>query len=107
MLPGCVTLSQIPLSLMLETTLTNKEKICLYHLHLGHPSPSTIEIMFPILFQKVDEQMFHCNTCEFAKHKHVNFPSPSCIPNLFGTRWFLIFIDDCTLMTWLFLEIKG
>ena len=30
--------------------------------------------MFPSLFQKIDENIFHCDVCEFAKHQHVSFP---------------------------------
>jgi len=68
--------------------------------------------------------MFHCDTYEFAKHKHVDFPSsnkrliisfafihsdvwePSNIPNLSGACWFVIFfIDDFTRVSWVFLLI--
>ena len=28
---------------------------------------------------------------------------PSTVPNIFGPRWFLTLIDDCTWITWLFL----
>lgn len=77
--------------------------------------------MFPSLFKEVDIQMFHCDTCEFAKHKCVAFPSSnkrmvvpfalihsdvwgsSSIPYLAGTSRFVIFIDDCTRVTWVFL----
>jgi len=60
------TKSQIPLPFMSETNLSNIEKIWLYHLRLHHPSFSTLEIMFPNLFQKVDKQMSHGDTCEFV-----------------------------------------
>jgi len=117
----CGTKSQISLSLLSETTLSNKEKFWLYHLPLGYPSLSALEILFPNLFQKVDIQMFHCDTCEFARHKHVNLPSsnermvvpfalirsdvwaPSSIPNLSWAHWFVIFIDNCTRVSWVFL----
>jgi len=65
--------------------------------------------------------MFRCNTFEFANHKHVDFPSSnkrmtipfalvhsnlwgfSSIPNLSGVHWFVIFIDACTRVSWVFL----
>ena len=59
-------------------------------------------------------------TCELANHTRVSFPisdkssqsfhlihsdiwGPSTIPNVFGPRWFVSLIDDCTLVTWIFL----
>jgi len=65
--------------------------------------------------------MFLCDTCEFAKHKHVDFPSinkriivsfalihsdmwePFSIPNLSRAYWFVIFIEDCTRVSRVFL----
>lgn len=65
--------------------------------------------------------MFHCDNCEFAKHKHVSFPisnkrmrvpfslvhsnvwDPSNIPNISGAYLFVIFIDDYTWVSWVHL----
>ena len=77
--------------------------------------------MFPSLFKGVDVKSFHCDVCEFAKHKRVLFPirnnrssfpfylvhiniwGPSQVPNVTGSRWFISFIDDCTRVSWIFL----
>ena len=77
--------------------------------------------MFPSLFENLDVQNFHCEIYEFAKHHKVPFPSsesrsmslfstihfdiwgPYNIPNISGAKGFVIFIDDCTRMTWVFL----
>ena len=63
---------------------------------------------------------FHCDICEYAKHKRTYFPisksrslapfllvhsdvwGPSTIPNISGDRFFISFIDDCTRVTWVF-----
>ncbi|KAJ9690830.1 hypothetical protein PVL29_013135 [Vitis rotundifolia] len=76
--------------------------------------------MFPHLFQGLDVFEFHCETCELAKHTCVSFPisnkrsshpfhlihsdiwGPSTVPNVFGVRWFVSLIDDCTRVTWIF-----
>lgn len=57
--------------------------------------------------------------CEFARHHHVSFPlsnkkssyalihsdirGSSRVPNVLGVHWFVLFIDDCTHITWIFL----
>jgi len=77
--------------------------------------------MFPELFKDLDIKDFHCAVYEFAKHKKISFPlsnkrtefpftlmhsdvwGPSNIPNIFGARWFVIFMDDYTRALWLYL----
>lgn len=64
---------------------------------------------------------FHCDTCILAKsHRaiyplsmnksdtpfaliHSNVWGPSPLSTVSGVRWFVIFVDDCTWMTWLYL----
>ena len=77
--------------------------------------------MFPSLFRGLDIEHFNCEVCELAKHKRVPFPisnkrssipfyliytdiwGPSTISNVTRAKWFVSFIDDCTLVTWVFL----
>jgi len=65
--------------------------------------------------------VFCCDTCEFANHKRVDFPSSNkrmpipfalvrsdvwgspSIPDQSGAHWFVMFIDDCTRVSWVFL----
>ena len=108
-------------SLLSESILSNKNKIWLHHLRLGHPSFSVLRILFPSLFKGIDIGLLHCDVCELAKHKRVPFPisnkkmsfpfhlihsdvwGPSTVSNISGARWFVLFIDDCTRMSWVFL----
>ena len=98
---------------------SNKEKIWLYHLRLGHPSFHTLKVMFPDLFGGLVIEDFHCEVCELAKR--VSFPisnsrtfvpftlihsdiwGPSTVSNISGARWFVTFIDDFTRVTWTYL----
>ena len=113
--------SQLPLSLLSESIPSLNKEIWLRHFRLGHPSFSTLKNMFPTLFQGINLENFHCDDCELAKHKRVSFPNnnkrmstpfslihsdvwgPSNIPNISGARWFVIFIDDCTRVSWMYL----
>ena len=65
--------------------------------------------------------IFHCEVCEFSKHKRVSFLAsnkrssipfylihsdiwgPSPILNVSRAKWFVSFIDDCARITWMFL----
>ena len=108
-------------SLISESTMTNIEKVQLYHCRLGHPSFRVVKVLFPFLFKNLNVESLHCDVCELAKHKCVPFPisnkmSPfpfvlvhtdvwglAYVPNILGAKWFLTFIDDCTRVTWVFL----
>src|ERR1051325_3805765 len=108
-------------SLISESTMTNIEKVQLYHCRLGHPSFRVVKVLFPFLFKNLNVESLHCDVCELAKHKRVPFPiskkmspcpfflvhtdvwGPAYVPNISGAKWFLTFIDDCTRVTWVFL----
>ena len=65
--------------------------------------------------------MFHCDVCHPSKHTrstyspfpykksfpfslaHSDIWGPSRIPNILGSRWFLLFVDDHTRLSWVFL----
>ena len=75
--------------------------------------------MFLDLFVGCSISDFKCDTCVLAKNHRVSYPlnsnksathfglvhsdvwGPSPITTSSGIRWFVTFIDDCTLMTWL------
>lgn len=115
-----VSKKQKLLSFFSEHSLTNKDRIWLHNLRLG-PSFGDLKVMFPSLFKGLDSEIFHCDVCELAKHKRVSFPvrnkrrsipfalshsdiwGPSTIPNISGAKWFVSFIDDCTIVTWIIL----
>ena len=104
-----------------KSSLSNKDKIWLSHLRLGHPPFIVHKKKFPSLFLGIDIDGFHCEVCEFAKHKCNFFPisnkrtsipfslihsdvwGSSMVPNISGPRWFVLFVDDCTRVSWVFL----
>uniref|UniRef100_A0A2N9HC31 Integrase catalytic domain-containing protein n=1 Tax=Fagus sylvatica TaxID=28930 RepID=A0A2N9HC31_FAGSY len=103
-------------------TVNNKERqIWLWHHRLGHPSFGYLKHLFPDLFSNTMHSNFKCNTCILAKSHRVSYPvsmnksaipfalihsdvwGPSPVTTSSGHRWFVIFVDDCTRMTWLYL----
>ena len=50
------TETHLPLSFLSESSISNKDKIWLYHFRLGHPSFSVLKVMFPLLFKGIDVQ---------------------------------------------------
>jgi len=100
---------------------TTEDLIRLHHYRLGHPSFTTLVVIFPFLFKGFENKHFVCEIYELAKHKRSVFPlinkrslvpfefihsdiwDPAPIRSLSGVRWFVTFIDDCTRVTWLFL----
>lgn len=85
---------------------------------MGHASFGYLRKLLPTLFTKFDVSSFKCDVCELAKSYRVSFPlsmnkssipfmvihsdvwGPSKVATLGGSRWFVTFIDDCTIMTW-------
>jgi hypothetical protein len=77
--------------------------------------------LFPDLFSSNSIIDSKCDTCILAKSHRTSFPislnkstipfalihsnvwGPSPVSTISGVRWFVIFIDDCTHMTWLYL----
>ena len=102
------------------------EKIMLLHFRLGHPSFGLLKLMFPAIFKRVAPSSLHCDTCQLSKHKRVPFNGkaerckvpflrvhcdiwgPSSTTSLTGAKWYLIIVDDCTRLTWVYLlKSKG
>ena len=89
----------------------------LWHRRFGHPSLGYLKVLFPGL---VSTSAFNCETCVLAKSHRQSFPSsdtradsvfslihsdvwgPSPIVGGHGFRYFVLFIDDCTRMTWVY-----
>jgi transposase InsO family protein len=96
-------------------------KIWEWHRRLGHPSFGYLKKLLPKLFIDTDISLLNCETCIKAKSHRVSFkPSlnkcispfelihsdvwgPSPVNSIGGYRWFVLFIDDCTRMTWVYL----
>ena len=43
--------NKFPLPFLTKSSISNKDKIWLYHLHLGHPSFNTLKVLFPSLLK--------------------------------------------------------
>ena len=87
-------------------------QIWLQHRRLGHPPFSNLKCLFLVLFTKVSVESFHCDLCQFAKHHRTTFlpngnrsskPFDLIHSHVWGAKWFVSFIDDCTRVTWIFL----
>nr|BAK64102.1 gag-pol polyprotein [Eustoma grandiflorum] len=101
-------------------TGTVTRQIWLWHRRLGHPSFSYLQKLFPTLFSRTLPPLT-CDTCLRAKqpratyrsnntrvnkvfsliHSDVWGPSPHSTPC--GFKYFVIFVDDCSRMTWLYI----
>ncbi|XP_024165520.1 uncharacterized protein LOC112172419 [Rosa chinensis] len=108
-----------PLALTLNSDRLSE--LWLWHRRLGHPSFGVMKKSMPSLFLGVSESSLHCETCALAKsHRssyHSNFHSstmpfelihsnvwgPSKHFTLSGMRYFVLFIDDCTRLSWVVL----
>ena len=108
---------------MLAHGSTNREA-WLWHRRLGHPSTGYLHILFPNLFPS--KSTSKCDTCELAKsHRQTFKPNNTRVDSPFylihsdvwgpapviggqNFRYFLLFVDDCTRMTWFyFLKTKS
>ena len=106
----------------MQHTVGNKERqIWLCHRRFGHPSFGYLRHLLPSLFSNITHSDFKCDTCILAKSHRASYPmsmnksmtpfalvhsdvwGPSPVITSSGHRWFVIFVDDCTRMTWLYL----
>ena len=90
------------------------------HCQLGHPFVKILRFMFPNLCQGLDKNTLFCEACQLAKQKRISFPfvgnrsntplfrihsdiwGPSAT-GVRGAKWFIIFVDDCTRLTWIYM----
>ena len=102
-------------------TNDKERQIWLIHNRLGHPSFRYLQHLFPALFSTLQPSSFKCETCIVAKSHRVPYPvshtkrdmsfslihsdvwGPSHAITPSENKWFVIFVDDCTRMTWLYL----
>lgn len=95
--------------------------ILLWHNRLGHPNFMYLKKLKPALFHDVPLNSLTCETCLFGKQSKAHYPAklytesepfnlihsdiwgPSKVLNVNGCRWFVIFVDDHTRVTWIYL----
>lgn len=100
---------------------TKERQIWLWHRSLGHPSFHYLKHVFPSLLTHTQISDLKCDICILAKSHRATYPlstnksnspfalihsdvwGPSPVAHISGIRWFVIFVDDCTRMTWLYL----
>lgn len=93
----------------------------LWHMRLGHPSPSRLRLASPLLPSKTTSFDNNCSVCPMAKQTRLPFQlslistkaafdllhcdiwGPHKIPTHSGARFFLTIVDDFTRCTWIFL----
>ncbi|KAJ0611968.1 putative RNA-directed DNA polymerase [Helianthus annuus] len=97
---------------------TTSQEAWLWHRHLGHPSTRYLHLLFPKLFPS--NKPINCETCVLAKsHRSTFKPNNTKVDSPFSLihlevwgpapvigeqnfRYFLLFVDDCTRMTWIY-----
>ncbi|KAJ0939463.1 putative RNA-directed DNA polymerase [Helianthus annuus] len=97
---------------------TKSREAWLWHRRLGHPSAGYLHLLLPKLFPS--NGTLDCETCALAKsHKKPFKPSNTRVSEPFSLihsdvwgpaetnggqnlRFFLLFVDDCTRMTWVY-----
>jgi GAG-pre-integrase domain/Integrase core domain len=102
------------------SSLNRKSHIWMWHKRLGHPSFGYLRKLYPSLFSGYEHETFSCVACIKAKSHRVHFSNslnkrtnpfdlihsdvwgPSPVSSSSGNRWFVLFIDNCTRMTWLY-----
>ena len=88
---------------------------------MGHPPFELLKTWYPSIFVRIEVSKLFFEACQMEKHKRSSFKNlndrclspfecihsdvwgPCPIPSISGCTWFVIFVDDCTRVTWLYL----
>ena len=102
-------------------TTQSEGRVTLLHRRLGHPSFHLLKQTHPTLFKGVFFEKLTCESCHFAKQRRSSFPStnhrfmsafecvhsdvwgPCSTSGLFQHKWFILFVDDFSRYTWVYL----
>ena len=113
---------KIPSQVVLATATTTTPSPDLYHARIGHPSLSCLQLLaFQGHLGSVQFQKFNCTSCHFGKQTklpfnnsdsfsstpfdliHYDIWGPTPVSTERGSRYFVIFIDDFSRYTWIYL----
>jgi Integrase core domain len=101
--------------------MSTKKVLILDHQLIMHPSFHVLSMLYPSLFEKTDKSKLVCDACELGKLTRSSYVSSghrsSCIFDLIhfdiwgpcftnsmnGYRYFIIFIDCFSRVTWVYL----
>ena len=102
-------------------TIQNEERVIFLHKRLGHPSFHLLKQTHPTMFKGINIESLICESCQFFKHKRSSFPNtnhryafafecvhsdvwgPCSISRLSHHKWFILFVDDFSRYTWVYL----
>jgi hypothetical protein len=102
-------------------TETPVVELFLLYSRLGHIPFTVLGRLYPKLYYRCNNAKLVCDACEFTKHTRTMYPffdnrsffcfdiihsdvwRPARVASPFGSRWFVIFIDCHSRMTWLYL----
>ena len=115
-LGGLYVFDSLPSTIVACTSINQALKT---HCQLGHPSLSNFKILCP---QYTSIKSLECDSCQFAKHHrqsssprinkraasafdlvHSDIWGPSSVTSKLGFKYFVMFVDDYSRLTWMFL----
>ena len=114
----------LPSSLLSASVVSRQStsSLTLWHSRLGHASISRVkQLVSRVLLGSISNKSFDCMSCQFGKQTilpfnnsvshalspfdliHSNVWSPSPITTQGGSHYFVIFVDDFSRYTWIYL----
>jgi len=111
----------LPISGVYAAATSSPPSLALWHSRLGHAFVSRVQVLASKgLLGSMSNGSFDCISCQLGKQPtlpfnnesiafasfdliHSNVWGPSPVPSMSGSRYFVIFVDDFSCYTWVFL----
>ena len=99
----------------------SEQSVILLHRRFGHPSFHLLKTTHPTMFKGLNIESLTCEACQFVTHERTPFPQtnhrlqstfecihsdvwgPYSVLGLSHHRWFILFVDDFSRYTWVYL----